>query len=311
MDWFGTPLRPLVGGYSGEIFLVGDHGAEQVLRIYARNPDRCLVDAALLRLLEGVIPVPRVIECRPADGDNPGVLVTERLPGVRLDLVLGGAGADLRAAIGHELGRVLAALSGIPQVRFGMFADADLSISSAGVPDGLMAWAGHFRDTGRLASWNEEDYNGLERLLAGAEDELAADVARSRRVLVHSDFNPKNILVDPTTAEVTGLVDWEFAHAGSPYADVGNLTRFERQPDFVDAVVTTLVEHAPVLAVDPLLLGRAADMWALVELSGGSPTNPVRELATQLLLAQARAGDLTAWPWDSPRVDPATTNAVF
>ncbi|MDQ3664890.1 MAG: phosphotransferase, partial [Actinomycetota bacterium] len=87
MDWFGTPLRPLVGGYSGETFLVGDHGAEQVLRIYARNPDRCLVDAALLRLLESVIPVPRVIECRPADGDNPGVLVTERLPGVRLDLV--------------------------------------------------------------------------------------------------------------------------------------------------------------------------------------------------------------------------------
>ena len=61
-----------------------------------------------------------------------------------------------------------------------------------------------------------------------AEDVLADGV---RRVcLVHSDFNPKNLLVDPETARITGLIDWEFAHAGSPYADLGNLLRFSRGP---------------------------------------------------------------------------------
>ena len=55
-----------------------------------------------------------------------------------------------------------------------------------------------------------------------------------RCCLVHSDFNPKNLLVDPDTLEVTGLLDWEFAHAGHPYTDLGNLLRFERDPVFTD-----------------------------------------------------------------------------
>jgi len=319
-DWFGMPLRPLAGGYSGETFLVGEPGDEQVVRIYGRSPHRCLVDAALLRLLEGVLPVPRVIDCRPADDDKPGVLVTERLAGVRLDVVLVDASADLRRAIGHGLGRVLAVLSGIPEVRFGMFVDADLTISSTGVPDSLTAWAGHFRDAGRLAAWKDEDYHALEALLAAAEEKLAGETSPgdsdqgaslSRVVLVHSDFNAKNLLVDPVTGHITGVLDWEFAHAGSPYTDLGNLTRFERQPDIVDAVLTTLADRAPPLVPDPSDLARCADLWALVELAGRTGRGVVQELASTLLLAQARSGDLHAWPWDTPRVDPTGNNAVF
>jgi aminoglycoside phosphotransferase (APT) family kinase protein len=41
--------------------------------------------------------------------------------------------------------------------------------------------------------------------------------------LVHGDFNPINILVHKGT--VSGVLDWEFSHAGSPYMDIGNLLR--------------------------------------------------------------------------------------
>ena len=41
--------------------------------------------------------------------------------------------------------------------------------------------------------------------------------------LVHGDFNPTNILVHQ--GAVTGILDWEFSHAGSPYTDIGNLFR--------------------------------------------------------------------------------------
>lgn len=41
--------------------------------------------------------------------------------------------------------------------------------------------------------------------------------------LVHGDFNPTNILV--REGAVTGILDWEFFHAGSPYMDIGNLLR--------------------------------------------------------------------------------------
>lgn len=319
-DWFGTPLRPLAGGYSGETFLVGGDGDEQVLRIYGRSPHRCQVDAALLRLLEGIIPVPRILECRPADGDNPGVLVTERLPGVRLDLVLAEGSPNRLSAIGHDLGKILAALSGIPQVRFGMFVDADLSISSLEVPDSLVAWADHCRDSGHLAGWRDEDYRALVRLLAGADERLAGEPVSGDRppgpgltrvVLAHSDFNPKNLLVDPDSGRITGVLDWEFAHAGSPYTDLGNLTRFERHPALVDSVLSTLVDRAPALASNPADLARCADLWALVELAGRARGGAVPDLASTLLLTQARSGDLHAWQWDSARVDPATSNAVF
>lgn len=315
VDWFGTPMEPLAGGYSGETFLVGAAEDQVVLRIYARDPERCVVDASLLRLLHGVVPVPALVDERPAADGQPGVLVMELLPGERLDLVLPTASDRLRTTIAGNLGRLLATLSGIPMLRFGMFQGAELRISDAGGPaEDLRTWAHHFRDNGRLAAWEERDFDGLLELVDEAAGRLRgswrdeppkrSDPALTRVVLAHSDFNPKNLLVDAETGEITGLLDWEFAHAGSPYTDLGNLTRFERHPDVVAGVLMTLREHAPTLAADPLILGRAVDLWALIELAGNPQRNAVRELATQLLLAQARSGDLLAWPWETPRVDP-------
>jgi len=53
---------------------------------------------------------------------------------------------------------------------------------------------------------------------AGRLDELDA---QSR--LVHGDFNPTNILIH--RGKVSGILDWEFCHAGTPYMDIGNLLR--------------------------------------------------------------------------------------
>ena len=41
--------------------------------------------------------------------------------------------------------------------------------------------------------------------------------------LVHGDFRPDNILV--SEGGITGVLDWEFAHSGSSYMDIGNLLR--------------------------------------------------------------------------------------
>ena len=57
----------------------------------------------------------------------------------------------------------------------------------------------------------------------------------ARIALVHADFNPKNLLVDPATGGVTGVLDWEFAYAGAPLGDLGNLLRFETDPVFAAA----------------------------------------------------------------------------
>jgi len=39
-------------------------------------------------------------------------------------------------------------------------------------------------------------------------------------VLVHGDYGPQNLLVDPDAGRVTGVLDWEFAHRGDPIEDL-------------------------------------------------------------------------------------------
>ncbi len=47
--------------------------------------------------------------------------------------------------------------------------------------------------------------------------------------LIHCDYNLKNILIRRVGSswKVAGVLDWEFAIAGSPLVDVGNFLRFE------------------------------------------------------------------------------------
>jgi aminoglycoside phosphotransferase (APT) family kinase protein len=305
LDWFGTPLSPLAGGYSGETFLVGDGADRVVARIYRRNPDRAAIDASLLRLVQGIIPVPEVLELRPATADTPAVLVTEFLDGVLLEGILRDPAVDLDwVTLGRNLGEVLGALSGMPFLTAGMFDGPDLRTTTEDMPTDLVAWAQHLRDTGRLAAWSDSDWQGLLALIDLAEDLLASGEQPPRVVLAHSDFNPKNILIDPVDLRVVGLLDWEFSHAGSIYTDFGNITRFERDDQFVRPMTETFVETAPGEIRRPFEHGRAMDLWALIELAGGTPSNAVRDLASELLLAQARSSDLLAWPWETPRVDP-------
>jgi aminoglycoside phosphotransferase (APT) family kinase protein len=167
----------------------------------------------------------------------------------------------------------------------------------------LAAWAQQARDTGRVSTWSEPDWAGLRELVDIAGDELdRAGRYDDRAVLVHSDFNPKNIRLDPESLDIVGLVDWEFAHAGSIHADFGNFTRFERDERIVDPFLEGFVDSAPGHIRDPFTRGRAVDLWALIELAARPTSNPVAELAAELLLAQARERSLRAWPFEGDRV---------
>ncbi len=122
-DGYGE-LRPLDGGYSGETYLGGIGADQAVVRIYARNPARAAVDASLLRLVRGLVPVPEVLELRHPTRDTPATLVTEYVPGTRLDVALAERPDWLdEATLGRSVGRILNTLSGIPFLRFALFAE--------------------------------------------------------------------------------------------------------------------------------------------------------------------------------------------
>jgi aminoglycoside phosphotransferase (APT) family kinase protein len=270
MSDFAASAVPLSGGYGGQTFAVSAGGEEAVLKFYATDPDRPAVDAALLQLVRGLLPVPRVLDLkREGSYDDPPYLLTERLPGVNLQVFLATADDDQRRTVGTQLGELLARLSGMPFLKAGMFRDGDLTVEPFGLGDLQQYVAGLGLGV------------DLSAVLDEAEDLLADGV--DRVCLVHSDFNPKNLLVDPETVRITGLIDWEFAHAGSPYADLGNLLRFCEDQVLAGAVLHKL----RWLGEDLVGLGRAADLWALLDLASRAEQHEVAASAHRLVIRMA------------------------
>src|SRR3954447_5431061 len=292
-------LVPAEGGFGGETFFAEAAGERTVVRLYVRRgagrgPEAPAADAAVLRLVRGLLPVPEVLEVRrpdPAAG-SPGLLVTSVLPGSRLEEVLPRLPAAGRATVGRHLGVLLARLATMPMLRPGRFLDGDLRLAPLPARD-LVEFVQAQRTGTALESWSDAAFNGLLDVAAQAQAHLDGV---DRTCLVHGDVNPKNVLVDPETLEVTGLLDWEFAYAGPPGTDLGNLLRFERDPALSEAVLTAVAECVPDAGPDLLDQARAADLLALVDLAARRGENAVAERAHAQLLAVARTGDLHAVP---------------
>ena len=297
----GAEVAPLSGGYSGETFLLTSAGEQAVLRLYARRPERAAVDRALLERVRGLLPVPRVLEAAlvPEGPGRPPFLLLEALPGDRLDVVLPAADAPLRRRLGEAVAGVLVLLATERMPRPGWFADGRLE------PEPFPPAAAdpaRWLDAHLGAPWFARLPRAERETLRAVAGRAARLTAGGTRVaLVHGDLNPKNLLVDPATGGVTGVLDWEFAYAGAPLGDVGNLLRFETDPDFTGAVAAGYTERAPDVPADWLGLARALDLMALVELATRTDGNPVVDGARRLLRATARAGDLAAG-----RPDPGT-----
>jgi aminoglycoside phosphotransferase (APT) family kinase protein len=291
-------LRPLSGGWSGETFLAEAAGERTVVRIYARPSHRGEaaheVDAALLRLVRGLVPVPELLEVRRADPATglPALLVTSYVEGVRGDELLPTLGRDGLATLGTRLGGLLADLAGMPMLRPGPFVDGDLTIGSFATgqdADGLPAYLESLAP--RLPGLADADLDGLRGVVVDAQALL--DTV-GRWCLVHSDLNPKNLLLDPVTLEVRALVDWEYAHAGHPHTDLGNLLRFDRDPAFEGAVLAAYASRRGGTPAEALALARAADLWALLDLATRAGDNPVADRAHARVLTIARTGDAGA-----------------
>jgi Ser/Thr protein kinase RdoA (MazF antagonist) len=290
-----SSLTPLAGGWSGQTFVAEAAGERSVVRIYPpgrRDDVAPEIDAAVLRLVRGLVPVPDVLEVRRGvtAADRPGLLVTSFLPGERGDLVLPALDDSDAATLGGRLGALAADLSGMPTLTAGPFVDADLTIGDFGAADGL---PGFVADHADALGWEPHLLAGLETVAAGAQALLDAV---GRTCLVHSDVNPKNLLIDPDTLTVTGLLDWEFAHSGHPFTDLGNLLRFDRRPAYAEAVLAAWCERRGGTDSAALDLARAADLWALVDLAARAGQNPVADRAAALLRAIAAGRDLHAVP---------------
>jgi aminoglycoside phosphotransferase (APT) family kinase protein len=193
------------------------------------------------------------------------------IDGERLESLAPRLSPTALAEVGRRVGGALAAIHGFAFQRQG-FLGADLAPRDALDMDaqGIRAWLDHCL----------RDGPGGERLGAGLAAALYDFVAReghllgsawaSQPTLTHSDFNGSNILLRQGLDGAWGvaaILDWEFAFAGGPSFDFGNLLRPPLGDDarFVSAVTVGYKAAGKALPEGWIEASRIADLLSWVD----------------------------------------------
>lgn len=254
-----------------------------VLRLAQRDPAAMEREAALLRRLQGVVPVAPLLHAEPApDRLSAPFLVLGFVEGVMLEDALDGADDATTAALGRATGAALAGVHAVTFDRTG-FLDAGLEVATpldmGG--EGLVAFA-----TSQTALPQVAERLGARRIAAlhACLDARAAalDAWGGPPCLVHADANGSNIMVRRRGADwtVAALLDWEFAFAGTPFFDLGNASRPPAgdRPAWIAGIAAGYRAAGGRLPADWPALARLADLTAWLDFAA-------RPEATEALVA--------------------------
>ncbi|HEU4537084.1 MAG TPA: phosphotransferase, partial [Polyangiaceae bacterium] len=198
----------------------------RILRLYRRDVRALATEARLLAEPWDSFRVPRVL------GRGDDFLVLEDVPHDRL---------PVDATWGRAVGRALAEVHARRYLRPGFLAP-DLRVERP-----FDDWFGAFR---RHTEAELRRAEGLcpptlpGRVLAHLDSrEAALREAASAFSLLHGDFKASNL--HRTEDERLLVLDWEFAYAGPPLLDVGQLVRWGAPASFVDAFATAYWRGQP------------------------------------------------------------------
>ncbi|WP_026606122.1 phosphotransferase family protein [Methylocapsa acidiphila] len=242
------------------------------LRLYQGNPKEAGKEAALNALLvpRGV-PTARFLHFSPSNPMNGApYAILEWVEGARLASAARGLDEKSQVALGLRLGATLAAIHAI---RFDLAGRLDAELRICAPLDfggeAVRAFARACFDSGILsARLGPEDACALVAFLEREADRLGGWLAEPR--LIHGDFNASNILVRRDAGvgwTVAAALDWEFAFAGTPAFDFGNLLRppLGDKPLLIDAAARGYVAEGGVLPKDWRMAAGIADLVAWVD----------------------------------------------
>ncbi|TDP97868.1 phosphotransferase family protein [Labedaea rhizosphaerae] len=274
-DWLATVLpgpaphiQPLAGGYRNTTLLLTRDNQRWVVRRH-RHGNRAAVEVAIAQRVAGIVPVPAVLAAD-LDGSASGI------PTLLLDYIDGRPPHHACA----DAGRKLAAIGTVTFDHPGTFDrpgapdTPDLVPSPDGMPGSLPEFVAECMRSPHVRLTTPER-DALIRLAERWSPLIPRDAAH----LVHSDYNPKNLLV--RNATVVAVLDWEFAYSGSPLADVGNMLRFAEEPEHTEFLRG--YREIAELPDDWRAISKALDLFALAELLTREETNPVTEAVTGLV----------------------------
>lgn len=283
------PVTFIGEGYDSRAFRVGD--------VIVRFPKRAEVltwshkEQALLPLIASrfAITVPRFGWFGEPDDDVMYAFAGYRaVPGTPCDFLDGTEARDPITA-GRQLGQFLRALHAVPLdeaeacgVERGRAADPRQPAARARVALSLIA---SYATPSEFARWDEA-FAAHAVGGAGTVDAIAHDRSRDcAPCLIHADLLPEHILIEPTTGQLSGVIDWADASIGDP---AGDLVAAFMQPSLLDTDAA-LDAWSGGEAIDPATLARArlfACCVSVIESQGPHTADDARrraELAIDVL----------------------------
>jgi aminoglycoside phosphotransferase (APT) family kinase protein len=278
---------PVEGGFGNTVYRVEVEGftGAVALRLCQRDPDASEREVHLWRLLGGAVPMPEVFFGSATGG--PGGMAYNLSAWVDAEPSDAALRRDADAAtVAYELGAALAGLSAFSFPRAGFFG-RDLTVAhpfEGGMVEGYLA---HLENCLLRGTAGELLGGGLARRAwaFAVESAPALETIRDARSLVHSDYRPANILVRPGDAgwTVAAVIDWDFAHAGSPLGDVATMLR--NLPERLEEpFLRGFVEHGGVLPDNWRRITRVLGLVTLADILNGSSGRPnaIADLAAQI-----------------------------
>ncbi|WP_052702874.1 phosphotransferase family protein [Paenibacillus beijingensis] len=174
------------------------------------------------------------------------------------------------AKLMDEIGRILAAIHRKRYDRQG-FLDEKLEVVEELPP--LSTWYGFFLSDNSRARLGEHISAEVEKAVRANSDMLRE--IDQRFTLIHGDFRPTNLLVHEGKA--SSVLDWEFAHAGHPIADIGQWFRYDGQftRQQQDILIRAYNESAEwKLPDDWARMGKMRDLINLLQMIGPDEDMP-------------------------------------
>jgi len=209
-----------------KISVTGSKHKTFLIRVYARDPDACPREAEILSLIKDNVAVPEVLYSSTSDS------------------IIGRPYAVLQWCEGVLLHQISNNEQRTPNVNSAFYAAGE---ALACIGTHKFEQSGQFGKGPAIehpfpfmrACLENEDVRrrlgeSMCERLPGFILEHAHCLEKVEACLVHGDFNGKNILVKQENDRwiISAVLDWEWAHAGTPLFDVGSMLRYKkRHPD--------------------------------------------------------------------------------
>ncbi|QDS73735.1 hypothetical protein FKW77_004693 [Venturia effusa] len=166
-----------------------------------------------------------------------GWIMMEFLPGVPLDKEFASMEAPQRSEILEQIAIIFSVLQAIQlpsevdshgglTIKNGEIVSGQPTIAHGGPWKSYRGWweglllmaVSQAESSPVLKGWKENGLRGrIDKFIQNGIEPLLKDVDGTKRVLVHGDFTTNNVLYNPETKKISGLLDFDFTVVTHPY----------------------------------------------------------------------------------------------